>query len=524
MQAHESLLALRSWERERPPVPEGPFVVAGLGEAGQAASEALARIAGGDAVLGSDRLPATVPKRVRRALAEVGVRVHLGDEDEVLDLSPGARTLVKSPGMASSSPLLLEARRRGIEVLDELELGWRLGSAPTIGVTGTNGKTTTATLATAVLAGSGLDAVLAGNADIAPPLSAVTATPEANPDVVVCEVSSFQLEGCPTMLPEVAVFTNLSRDHLSRHGTMRRYGEIKRRLFIRDRSVAGLAVIDTVEEFGRRLADEVEAAGGRVTRVGLDHGAEYRIRGASWDLRSAELALETPSGLATFRTRLPGEYNARNVAAIVALGDSLGVEREVLAEVLAGHPGPPGRFEHIESGRPPDLILDTASSPAALEQFLRAVRVGMSPQGRLRAVLGILGTPEPKQRRLVGRVARTLCDDLFLTGGSFRHNAPLGTLEGLVAGAESVDGAALRVIPDRVEAIAAGLEAAGEGDVVAVLGRGNVSESVHYERFDDRIVLRRLAADGNGRSGPEGPDEAPGGEFGVELEQGGIGR
>ncbi len=525
MQAIESLLALRSRGHERPPVPEGPFIVAGLGEAGRSASEVLSRIGGDRSVLASDHRPAAVPKRVRRALAEAGVRVHLGEEDELLDLAPAVRTLVKSPGVPMSSPLLREAKRRGIEVLDELELGWRLGSAPTIGITGTNGKTTTATLATAILARSGLDAILAGNADIAPPLSAVTANPDHDPDAVVCEVSSFQLEACPKLLPEVGVFTNLSHDHLPRHGTMHRYGEIKRSLFIKDGAAAGLAVVDTIDNFGRRLADEIEAAGGGVVRVGLDRGADFRIRGATWDLWSAELSLDTPSGTVTFETRLPGYYNARNVAAAVALSDSLGVEREVLSDVLAGHPGPPARFEHIECGQRPAVILDTATTPAAVEQFLSAARAGMEAGGRLCAVLGVLGAPDPTQRREMGCLARRHCDDLFLTAGSFRGNAPLRTLEGLVAGAESVNGGDLEVIPDREEAIAAALEIAGEADVVAVLGRGNVVESVHDKKVDDREVLHRLARAHRGAgSGPEGPDQAPAGELGMELEQGGVGR
>ena len=131
-----------------------------------------------------------------------------------------------------------------------------------VAVTGTNGKTTTATLAAAILAGSGLESKLAGNADIAPPLSAVTGDPDAEPDLIVCEISSFQLECCPSLMPEVAVFTNLSHDHLPRHGTMRRYGEVKRSLFIKDGFAAPLAVVDTIDEFGHRLAGEIERVGG----------------------------------------------------------------------------------------------------------------------------------------------------------------------------------------------------------------------------------------------------------------------
>ena len=177
--------------------PEGPYVVAGLGEAGRAAVDALCRVTGSERVLASDRYPHKVPKRVRRALEAAGVRTHLGSQRRVLDLPPAPRTLVKSPGIPIDAPMLRLARERGLEVLDELELGWRLNSTPMIAVTGTNGKTTTSTLAAAVLAEAGLRVSLAGNADTAPPLSAL----KEDLDLIVCEVSSFQLEGCPSLLP-----------------------------------------------------------------------------------------------------------------------------------------------------------------------------------------------------------------------------------------------------------------------------------------------------------------------------------
>ena len=156
MHAEESPPALRGVLR--PAVPEGPYLVAGLGEAGRSAVEALRRLEGGEHILASDHRGPAVPKRVRRAIGAGGVRIHLGPQDELLDLRPRPRTLIKSPGVPTDAALIQEARGRGIEVLDEVELGWRLGKAPMVAVTGTNGKTTTASLATAVLAGSGLDA------------------------------------------------------------------------------------------------------------------------------------------------------------------------------------------------------------------------------------------------------------------------------------------------------------------------------------------------------------------------------
>jgi UDP-N-acetylmuramoylalanine-D-glutamate ligase len=477
--------------RDRPAVPEGPYIVAGLAEAGQAAIEALRGL--GDApIVASDHHPVGVPKRLRRALEAAGVRVHLGEQDGLLDSSPTPRAVIKSPGVPADAPLLRAARARGIEVIDELELGWRLSRAPIIAVTGTNGKTTTSTLITAVLSGAGVRVELAGNADLAPPLSAVG----GDLDAIVCEASSFQLEFCPALLPEVAVFTNLTQDHLPRHGTMRRYGEVKRSLFIKDGEAVQLAVVDTGEDFGRELAGDLERAGARVVRVGTGDDADYRIRSAEWSLRRAKLQLDTPSGPLTVETNLPGDYNARNLAAVVGVADSLGVDRQVLTEVLANHPGARGRFEHIDCGQDHEVLLDTASSPVAVEQFLAAVRAGMDCEGRLHAVLGVLGVPDPEQRRALGRAARTLSDRVVLTAGSFRPNAPLRTLDNMAAGARSVEGAKLALVPDRREAIASALDGAAAGDVVVVMGRGNVVESIHSSRYEDRSTIQELLGAG----------------------------
>jgi UDP-N-acetylmuramoylalanine-D-glutamate ligase len=478
--------------------------VIGLGQAGQAAAGALARLGLAPEVVGFDSRPDAVPKRVRRALAAQGVTVRLGEEENLLeDLAPAA--LVRSPGVPLDSPLLAEAERRGIVVLDELELGWRLSRAPMVAVTGTNGKTTTATLVSAVLQAAGLTAPLAGNADIAPPLSAV----DAEPDAIVCEASSFQLEACPCLLPEVGVFTNLSTDHLGRHGNLRRYAEIKRSLFVKGESVVPLAVLDAGDEPGARLADEIELAGGRAVRLGRDDRAPYRVLDARWDLHRSQLELQTPTGPISLQTNLPGIYNARNVALVLALADALGIERSLTLEVLEAHPGARGRFEHlgrIAGGAGGQLILDFASTPDAVEQFLGAVRSGLPPGARLHAVLGVLGSPEPRQRRMVGQVAAELCDRLVLTSGSFRRKPPLGAMEAMLAGARGVAGADVVVVPRRKAAIATAAAHTSRRDVVCVIGRGNVVESVSGRREDDRSAMQRLT---QGAAVPSGPERAP---------------
>ncbi|MGE5407034.1 MAG: Mur ligase family protein [Syntrophothermus sp.] len=454
-------------------------------------------------IVAFDHQPAAVPKRVRRALGSCGVEVRLGDEVGLLD-GPAPRTLIRSPGVRLDAPLVREARRRGAEVIDELELGWRLARAPLVGITGTNGKTTTSALASSLLEAAGLCAPLAGNADVAPPLSAI----RGQPDAIVCEVSSFQLEACPTFVPEVGVFTNLSPDHLARHGDIDRYAAVKRSLFVKGRSVVPLAVVDTIDQPGARLADEVERAGARVVRLGRGGSVPYRLLDARWDLHGGQFALRTPTGTLELRTNLPGVYNARNAALVVALADSLELPRTLTVATLARHPGVEGRFEHI--GRigagawGARLILDSAATPAAAGEFLAAVRAGIAPGARLHAVVGLLGVSEPAQRRALGRMVASLCDRVVVTSGSYRSKPPAATMEEILVGARGVEATEVIRVPRRELAIAVAAAGASRRDVVCVIGRGNLVEVIDSSRVDDRGVMRRLV-DGAApsRSGPK---------------------
>ena len=199
-------------------VPPGPYLVAGLGRAGLAAARRLKALAAADAVVGWDQNSDGAVRFAARELERGGVRVTLGGDGlRLLEGPESVNCIIKSPGIPASNPLLVQARRMGISVMDELELGWRLDGRPVVAVTGTNGKSTVASLAVGLLGVAGQRPMLAGNVYPGPALTALA--PEDG-DVVVCEVSSFQLESCPTFVPEVAVLTSFSHDHLDRHVTM----------------------------------------------------------------------------------------------------------------------------------------------------------------------------------------------------------------------------------------------------------------------------------------------------------------
>jgi UDP-N-acetylmuramoyl-L-alanyl-D-glutamate--2,6-diaminopimelate ligase len=484
---------------KRPEPPRGPYLVAGLGRAGLAAANALARLEAPARVAAWDGHLSPLTEQARSKLR--GHRIHAelgGDGIRMLATDPRPACIVKSPGIACDSPLLVEAARRGITVIDELELGWRLGRGPMIAVTGTNGKSTTASLVLAALQGVSITASLAGNSEFGPPLSSVPAETAC----VVCEVSSFQLEGCHGLLPECAVFTNLSRDHLHRHGTMARYGALKRRLFLHDGLVSPLSVVNTDSEFGRELADTVEKAGGDVVRFGTRPEADYRLEFSDWDLWLGRARIRTPQGTLTVVTRHPGEHNAANVTAAVALAGALGLDPEATADRLATACPVPGRFEPIDEGQPFDIVVDFAHNPGALRSVLRTARriVSARPGARLIAVVSVPGTHDPPKRPEMGRVARRLVDKLVITTTNTYGEAPSAAVDGLLQGARTAVGAELSVAMDRREAIGLALQEAGAGDLVLVAGRGAIP-TLRLDRsgagppFDDRVVVRELLAE-----------------------------
>jgi UDP-N-acetylmuramoylalanine--D-glutamate ligase len=200
--------------KDRPPLPEGPYLVVGLARSGAAAAQMLREHG---EVIGVDSGCPEVPG---------GIEAHL--ETDGVELLGRARTVVKSPGVPREAPVIAAAVERGTPVVGELELAWRLLPNEFIAVTGTNGKTTTVELLGAMHRAAGVPAAVAGN--VGTPLSALVGSLAADA-VVVCEASSFQLEDALAFAPECAVLLNLEPDHIDRHGTFEAYRDAKLRIF-----------------------------------------------------------------------------------------------------------------------------------------------------------------------------------------------------------------------------------------------------------------------------------------------------
>jgi UDP-N-acetylmuramoylalanine--D-glutamate ligase len=308
--------------KPRPEIPHGPHLVVGLARSGMAA--ALALRARGEDVIGVD---AGAPIGTG-ALLDAGVELHLGEEG--VALLERVRAVVKSPGVPARAPAIAAARERGVPVLGELELAWRMLPNEFIAVTGTNGKTTTVELIAHIHREAGLPVAVAGNVGTA--ASSLVGSLDLDP-TVVCEVSSFQLEDTCRFAPEAAVLLNVTPDHLDRHATMEAYLRAKLEIFARQ-GTEDVAVAPTA------LFARIGLRAGRL--VGFGAGSQ-----ATLSERAGELCWGERSLLAVGELRLRGQHNIENAMAAAAVCLARGVGREAVRAGLRSFAGVRHRLEEV---------------------------------------------------------------------------------------------------------------------------------------------------------------------------------
>jgi UDP-N-acetylmuramoylalanine--D-glutamate ligase len=302
-------------------MPPGPYLVIGMARSGHSAAKALAER--GERVIVADRgEPEHDP-------LPTGVDVRLGDDGTAaLD---EAATLICSPGVPATAPVIVQARERGMHLLSELECGWRLIDIPVVAITGTNGKTTTTELLGHLLAEDGRDVAVVGN--VGRPYTALAHHAADQPELVVCEVSSFQLESSELFSPEIGVLLNLGVDHLDRHGTVEAYHDQKLSLFAQQ---PGSAVSVTPHELG------IELLPGDARRVtfGVDPAADAQITDQELLWQGARVVARHEIGLA-------GPHNAENAAAALAVAMSLGADPDAIRRGFRSFRGVPHRLEVV---------------------------------------------------------------------------------------------------------------------------------------------------------------------------------
>jgi UDP-N-acetylmuramoylalanine--D-glutamate ligase len=355
-------------------------LVLGLARSGEAAALALARR--GVHVVGVDRREDVDAGRLR----EAGVEVVLGaDDPELLD---GVDLLVKSPGVPPVAPLAAAARERGVTVWSEVELGFRLLANPILGVTGTNGKTTTSELLGDIFRAAGKDVAVAGN--VGRPLTGLDGA-LGKGAWIVCELSSFQLEDVDTFRPHIAILLNLAPDHLDRHGTFEDYRVAKLRIF-ENQTAEDVAVVPR--------------------GFGTIPGEARRIEFSLEDELPAE-----PS--------IPGEHNRENAAAATAAARAAGIADDVIAAALSAFAGVPHRLELVREVAGVRFVNDSkATNPEAAERALSAYPPG------IRLILGGSRKGIPFAR-LAKRAAASGVAQAYLIGDSADEIAEALAAEGV---------------------------------------------------------------------------------------------
>ncbi len=376
------------------------------------------------------------------------------------------------------------------------------------GVTGTNGKTTTTFLLFAILAAAGLRPGLLGTVETrigGERRPAIRTTPEAidlqrtlremldaGDRSCALEATSHgsELRRLDGMRFAVLVFTNLSQDHLDLHGTMERYFDAKRRLFVEGDSSP--AAVNVGDPYGRRLAAELrEADRAPLVTFALDGEADVTPEGLEVTARGARMS----AGGIALETPLLGRFNVENVLGAVAAARLLGLPDEAVAQGIASVRGVPGRFEPVDEGQSFLVVVDYSHTPDSLESALRTARDLAG--GRVICVFGCGGDRDRGKRPLMGRAASVGSDVAIVTSDNPRSEDPGAIIRDVLAGVVGE----VEVEPDRGLAIARAVEAAQPGDVVMIAGKGHEQGQESGGKtvpFDDRDVardaLRRLGA------------------------------
>jgi UDP-N-acetylmuramoyl-L-alanyl-D-glutamate--2,6-diaminopimelate ligase len=318
---------------------------------------------------------------------------------------------------------------------------------------------------------------------------------------VAMEVSSHALDlrRVDGVAFDVGVFTNLTQDHLDYHGTMARYAEAKGRLFFELLAEAGkpgaAAVLNADDpvgaEWARRLAAERPAI--RVLTFGLGSGHAVRPRRHESALGGIRLEAETPAGPVTLASALIGEHNVMNLLGAIAAGVALGLGPAAIGQALAGVTAVPGRFERVDAGQDFLVVVDYAHTPDALERVLETAR--RLTAGRLGVVFGAGGDRDRGKRPVMGRIAATLADRVWLTSDNPRSEDPAAIIEEIAVGVVPPPSGGYARHPDRRDAIRAALEWARSGDTVVIAGKGHETYQIiggQVLPFDDRLVAREF--------------------------------
>jgi UDP-N-acetylmuramoyl-L-alanyl-D-glutamate--2,6-diaminopimelate ligase len=415
-----------------------------------------------------------------------------------------------------------------------------------VGITGTDGKTTTSFLAVAALEAAGLSTGLVGTV-----ATKIGACRESNPEhattpgapllqralramvvagdrAAVVETTSHGLaaDRVAGIAYDVGIVTNLTHEHLDFHGSWEAYRDAKLRLFERlapgpsnpVKDIAGrrwpkAAVVNADDPNAGAFVGVAQEAGARILTYGTDSTADIRATHVEEDAHRLRIAYDAPSGAAAVDLRLAGRFNVHNGLAVVALGEVLGLDPAAIRAGLESVEAVPGRMERLDAGQPFGVVIDYAHSPASLENVLGLLApLAAARGGEVIVVFGSAGERDTEKRPMMGRIAGRLGRLVIVTNEDPRGEDPTAILEAIARGAEAAGKRRdhdLLLIPDRPAAIAAAFERARTGDIVLLAGKGHEQSTIGPDgpvAYDERTAaLAALAALGYiGADAPRG--------------------
>ncbi|NLN14861.1 MAG: UDP-N-acetylmuramoyl-L-alanyl-D-glutamate--2,6-diaminopimelate ligase [Tissierellia bacterium] len=427
-------------------------------------------------------------------------------------IEKGAVAVVKDREVELGS---LEGRVTLIDVLNSTDaLGYfasRFYKQPwtrmrTIGITGTNGKTTTSYILKRILEIKNEKVGIIGTMGVIinrEKFSLPNTTPDSleiqrnlsrmvenKIDTCIMEVSSHALDlrRVKYMDFDVSLFINLSQDHLDYHEDMESYYRAKLRLFHKTRD---LMVINRDDPYGKRLIDDIRSPA-RLITYGIEAG-DIRASHISYGSSGSKFKLNTPAGQVDINLRIPGKFNIYNSLAAAATAYGLGMELELIKEGLEDFKGVRGRFEHIETNRDFDIIIDFAHTPEGIREVLKAVDV--FAQGRKVIVFGAGGNRDKSKRPEMGRVAGEFADFVIITSDNPRYEDPMVIAKDIEVGVKESK-TQYKIILDRKEAIKYAIMNSMPKDIILITGKGHEDTIIVKDQvipFDERqIVLEML--------------------------------
>lgn len=399
-----------------------------------------------------------------------------------------------------------------------------------VGITGTDGKTTTSFLVRAMLESAGFRCGLTGTVTTiaggerfggpsrattpeAPELqAALDAMVEAGDRFAVVESTSHGLaqDRVGEIAYDVAVLTNLTEEHLEFHRTHEAYRAAKRRLFEAlavselnpEKGWGKTGIVNADDRWAPEFVAATERAGARLLTYGRAEAADVRLLSLAQDARALRLEVATPRWRSPIDLQLAGTFNGHNALAAVAVGEALGLDPDAIRGGLASVPGVPGRMERVPTSLPFAVIVDYAHTANALQLVLDDLApVAREGGGGLIAVFGSAGERDVVKRPVMGRVAGERCRLVVLTDEDPRGEPRAAILEEIASGAEEagkIPGHDLLLIPDRPAAIRAAFEHAGPGDVVVLAGKGHESTIEMADGshpWDDRAAAEEALAE-----------------------------